>query len=62
MRQVNAVNGNQMAVKIGVVYYRGVKGIKREASRNLLLSSDKTRTFFPDDSGWNKSAFFKNPL
>ncbi len=26
MRQVNAVNGSQMVVKIGVVYYRLVKG------------------------------------
>ncbi len=26
MRQVNAVNGSQMVVKIGVGYYRGVKG------------------------------------
>ena len=25
MRQVNAVNGNQMVVKIGVGYYREVK-------------------------------------
>ena len=28
MRQVNAVNGSQMVVKIGVVYYRRVKGNK----------------------------------
>ena len=26
MRQVNAVNGSQMVVKTGVVYYRRVKG------------------------------------
>ena len=26
MRQVTAVNGSKMVVKIGVVYYRGVKG------------------------------------
>ena len=26
MRQVNAVNGSQMVVKIGVAYYRRVKG------------------------------------
>ena len=26
MRQVNAVNGSQMVVKNGVVYYRRVKG------------------------------------
>jgi len=30
MRQVNAVNGSQMVVKIGVFYYRRVKGIKRK--------------------------------
>jgi hypothetical protein len=28
MRQVNAVSGSQMVVKIGVAYYRGVKGLK----------------------------------
>lgn len=28
MRQVNAVNGSQMVVKIGVCYYRRVKGKK----------------------------------
>ena len=28
MRQVNAVNGSQMVVKIGVRYYRRVKGKK----------------------------------
>ena len=28
MRQANAVNGSQMVVKIGVVYYRRVKGLK----------------------------------
>ena len=28
MRQVNAVNGSQMVVKIGVAYYRWVKGRK----------------------------------
>ncbi len=27
MRQVNAVNGSQMVVKIGMAYYRAVKGI-----------------------------------
>ena len=32
MRQVNAVNGSQMVVKIGVVYYRRVKGILWEIS------------------------------
>ena len=32
MRQVKAVNGSQMAVKIGVVYYRRVKGILWEIS------------------------------
>ena len=26
MRQVNAVNGSQMVVRIGVIYYRGVNG------------------------------------
>ena len=30
MRQVNAVNGSQMVVKIGVFYYRRVKGKKGE--------------------------------
>ena len=30
MRQVNAVNGSQMVVKIGADYYRWVKGIKRK--------------------------------
>ena len=29
MRQVNAVNGSQMVVKIGVVYYRRGKEIMR---------------------------------
>jgi hypothetical protein len=61
MRPVNAVNGSQMVVKIGVVYYRRVRG-RTEINWNLLLGSDKTRTFFPDDSDGNKSAFFKNPL
>ncbi len=32
MRQVKAVNGSQMVVKIGVVYYHGVKGILWEIS------------------------------
>ena len=32
MRQVNAVNGSQMVVKIGVAYYRRVKGIPWEIS------------------------------
>ena len=35
MRQVNAVNGSQMVVKIGVVYYRRVKEIDREISWKL---------------------------
>ena len=40
MRQVNAVNGSQMVVKIGVFYYRRVKGDKRS---KLELITGKTR-------------------
>ena len=35
MRQVNAVNGSQMVVKIGVGYYRRVKG-KTEISERIF--------------------------
>jgi hypothetical protein len=48
MRQVNAVNGSQMVVKTGVVYYRRVKGMKGDklespinflaAGRTMLIS------------------------
>ena len=38
MRQVNAVNGSQMVVKIGVVYYRRVKGkFDRKMISDLLF-------------------------
>ena len=40
MRQVNAVNGSQMVVKIGVVYYQWMKGDKRG---KLELITGKTR-------------------
>ncbi len=36
MRQVTAVNGSKMVVKIGVVYYRGVKG--KDVEINWKLS------------------------
>ena len=35
MRQVNAINGSQMVVKIGVVYYRRVKR-KTEISERIF--------------------------
>ena len=37
MRQVNAVNGSQMVVKIGVVYYRRVKGKERDKLEYVCL-------------------------
>ena len=36
MRQVNAVNGSQMVVKIGVVYYHWGKKIMRENSYSIV--------------------------
>ena len=36
MRQVNAVNGSKMVVKIGVFYYRQVKG--KDVEINWKLS------------------------
>ena len=39
MRQVNAVNGSQMVVKIGVVYYRRVKGIRAVTWNSTAICS-----------------------
>lgn len=36
LRQVNAVNGSQMVVKIGVFYYRRGKKIMRENSKSIV--------------------------
>ena len=44
MRQVKAVNGSQMVVKIGVDYYRWVKGKKGDKLEVIVLSR---RTFIP---------------
>jgi hypothetical protein len=36
MRQVNAVNGSKMVVKIGVFYYRRGKKIMRDNSESIV--------------------------
>jgi hypothetical protein len=45
MRQVKAVNGSQMEVKIRVVYYRGVQKSSGEMNWNLLYSIAKLSVF-----------------
>ena len=54
MRQVNAVNGSQMVVKIGVVYYRRVKGDKG-VNPNLLQANQTFYLLLPWN--WNMTIF-----
>ena len=61
MRQVNAVNGSQMVVKIGGSYYRRVKGMQgaEPAAIRLLFSQMKPSLFGDRFSGgaiWKVSA------
>ena len=44
MRQVNAVNGSKMVVKIGMGYYRGVKG--KDVEINWVLPHSLTALWF----------------
>ena len=45
MRQINAVNGNQMVVKIGVVYYRRKQGHTVKGHKLSSLLYTITRDF-----------------
>ena len=46
MRQVNAVNSSQMVVKIGVGYYRRVKGKKGDKLESPINFLAAVRTMF----------------